>query len=152
LLKTRELVESIFNRKIGHQVEVRGCHPTVKNSGPELFLSKESSETKMDKGLKERRSSGMPKLRPCSKEGLKAWHYYWCYGVLTNKGLSLLPSKKAQKAAERVRYKYLYTTNGQKLVSTVVELGKGWKKLSRRATLKEDQQPQLTWTPRISVT
>jgi hypothetical protein len=72
--------------------------------------------------------------------------------VLTNKGLSLLPSKKAQKAAERVRYKYLYTTNGQKLVSTVVELGKGWKKLSRRATLKEDQQPQLTWTPRISVT
>jgi hypothetical protein len=31
----------------------------------------------------------------------------------------------------------------------MVELGKEWKKLRRRATLKEDQQSQLTWTPEI---
>jgi hypothetical protein len=35
----RELVESISRRKIGHQVKQWGCHPTFKNSDPELFLS-----------------------------------------------------------------------------------------------------------------
>jgi hypothetical protein len=39
--------------------------------------------------------------------------------------------------------RYLHPTNGQKMVTPVVELGKSWKKLRRRATL-EDQQSQLT--------
>jgi hypothetical protein len=34
----------------------------------------------------------------------------------------------------------------------VVELGKGWKKLRRRAVQQEDQQSQLTWIPGISKT
>jgi hypothetical protein len=59
---------------------------------------------------------------------------------------------KTQQAAERVRCRYLHPTNGQKLLTPVVELGKIWKKLRRRATLKEDQQSQLTWTPKISQT
>jgi hypothetical protein len=42
---------------------------------------------------------------------------------------------KTQQAAERVRCRYLHPTNGQKLLTPVVELGKGWKKLRRRATL-----------------
>ena len=42
-------------------------------------------------------------------------------------------STKVQQAAERVRCRYLHPTNGQKLVTPVVELGKSWKKL-RRAT------------------
>jgi hypothetical protein len=46
----------------------------------------------------------------------------------------------------------LHPTNGQKLQTPVVELGKGWKKLRRRMTLWEDQQSQLTWTPGISQT
>jgi hypothetical protein len=33
----------------------------------------------------------------------------------------------------------LYPTNGQKLLTLVVEGGKNWKKLRRRATLEEDQ-------------
>jgi hypothetical protein len=37
--------------------------------------------------------------------------------------------------AERVRYRYLHSTNGQELLITVVELGKSWKKLRKRATL-----------------
>jgi hypothetical protein len=36
----RELVESTTSRKTGHQVEGWDCHPTVKNTDPELFLSK----------------------------------------------------------------------------------------------------------------
>jgi hypothetical protein len=36
-----ELVEFTSSRKIGLQVEGWCCHPTVKNSDPELFLSKE---------------------------------------------------------------------------------------------------------------
>jgi hypothetical protein len=34
----------------------------------------------------------------------------------------------------------------------VVELGKGWKKLRRRATPEEDHQSQLTLNPEISQT
>jgi hypothetical protein len=43
--------------------------------------------------------------------------------------------RKIQQAAERVRCRYLYPTNGQKLLILVVELGKSWKKLRRRVTL-----------------
>jgi hypothetical protein len=42
--------------------------------------------------------------------------------------------RKAPQAAERVRYRYLYPNNGQKLVTSVVDIGKSWKKL-RRVTL-----------------
>jgi hypothetical protein len=42
---------------------------------------------------------------------------------------------KIQHAAERVRCRYLHTTNGQKLLIPVVELWKNWKKLKRRVTL-----------------
>jgi hypothetical protein len=44
--------------------------------------------------------------------------------------------RKTQQAAETVRYRYLYLlTNGQKMVTPVVELGKSWKKMRRKATL-----------------
>jgi hypothetical protein len=43
--------------------------------------------------------------------------------------------RKIQQAAERVRCRYLHSTNQQKLVTPVVELGKSWKKLRRRAIL-----------------
>jgi hypothetical protein len=46
----------------------------------------------------------------------------------------------------------MYPSNGQKLLTPVVELGRGWKKLRRRVTLWEDQQFQLTWPPKISQT
>jgi hypothetical protein len=36
----RELEELTSSRKTEHQVEGWGCHPTVKNSDPELFLPK----------------------------------------------------------------------------------------------------------------
>jgi hypothetical protein len=57
-----------------------------------------------------------------------------------------------QQAAERARCRYLHPTKGQKQLTPVVELGKGLKKLRRRAILKEDQQSQLIWTPKISQT
>jgi hypothetical protein len=84
----RELVESTSSRKTGHQVEGWDCHSTVKNSDPGLFLSKGQ---KMEKRLRERQSSYWPYL------GSKAWHYYWCYGVLTDRGLSCLSFKKSNK-------------------------------------------------------
>jgi hypothetical protein len=35
-------------------VEGWGCHPTVKNSDPELFLSKRTAGTKIEKRLREK--------------------------------------------------------------------------------------------------
>jgi hypothetical protein len=43
--------------------------------------------------------------------------------------------KKTQQAAEKVRCRYLHPTNGQELLTPVIELGKSWKKLRRRAIL-----------------
>ena len=43
--------------------------------------------------------------------------------------------QKTQQAAERVRCIYLHPTNGQKQLTPVVELEKGWKKPRRRTTL-----------------
>jgi hypothetical protein len=68
----RELIESTSSRKIGHQVEGFGCHPTVKNSDQELFLSKRTSGEKMEKKLKKRRSSDWPNLGSVSRGGSKA--------------------------------------------------------------------------------
>jgi hypothetical protein len=55
--------------------------------------------------------------------------------------------QKTLKAAERVICRYLHPTNGQKLLTLVVELGKSWEELRMRKTLLQDLQSQLTWTP-----
>jgi hypothetical protein len=66
----RELVESTYSRKTGHQVEEWGCHPTVKNSDAELFLSRRNAGTKMEKRLRERQSD-RHNLGPISRRGSK---------------------------------------------------------------------------------
>jgi hypothetical protein len=40
-----------------------------------------------------------------------------------------------QKAVERVKCRYLHPANRQKLLTPLVELGEGWKKLRRSMTL-----------------
>ena len=63
----KEFVESVSTRKTGHQVEGWGCHPTVKNSDPELFLSERTARTKMEMRLRERRSSDQSDLGSMSR-------------------------------------------------------------------------------------
>ena len=47
------------------------------------------------------------------------------------KGPSMITLQKTQWAVERVRCRYLHPTNGQKLLTPVVELRKGRRKLRR---------------------
>jgi hypothetical protein len=42
----RELIDFISSRKTGHQMAGWGYHPTVKNSDPELLLSKRTTGKK----------------------------------------------------------------------------------------------------------
>jgi hypothetical protein len=43
------------SRKTGHQVEGCGCHPTIKHSDPEFFLSEKTAGTKIEKKTKKKR-------------------------------------------------------------------------------------------------
>ena len=56
----RELIESTSSRKTGHQMKGWGFHPTVKNSDPEMFLSKRTAGTKIEKRLRKKWSSDQP--------------------------------------------------------------------------------------------
>jgi hypothetical protein len=53
-------------------VRKRNLLSVVKNSDPELFLSKRTVGTKMKKRLRERRLSDQPKLGPISRDSPKA--------------------------------------------------------------------------------
>jgi hypothetical protein len=98
-----------------------------------LFLSERTAGVERERSLRKRRSSYRLSMDPaqgevprpdtiteameCSQKGI--YHAF----------------RKAQQAAERVGCRYLHPINGQKLLTPVVELGKSWKKLRRRATL-----------------
>jgi len=61
--------------------------------------------------------------------------------------------KAQQAAAEIFRCRFLHPTNGQKILTPVVELGKSLKKnLRKRATLYKVQYSQLTRIPKNSQT
>ena len=70
--------KKMWNSGEGKLVEPRAAsrgwdyHPTVNNSDPELFLSKITAGTKVEKRLKERRSSDRSKLGSSSRKGSKA--------------------------------------------------------------------------------
>ena len=83
-------------------MEGGGCHLTVKNSDPELFLSKRTAGTKMKKRLRERKSSDWPKLGYTLKEAPSPD----TITVLTDRSLAWLFSKRPKKAADCDRSRY----------------------------------------------
>ena len=67
---------------------------TVKISDPEVSLSKRAAGTKMEKRLREKQSSIWSNWGSTSWGDIKAWHYYWCCDVLTDRSLAWLSSER----------------------------------------------------------
>ena len=65
----KKLVETTTSGGTRPQVEGWGSHPTVKNSEPELFLSKIIAGIKIEKKLRENQSTDRPNLGSISREG-----------------------------------------------------------------------------------
>jgi hypothetical protein len=107
-------------RKTNKQTNNNNNNKTkTKTSDPDLFLSKRTAGTKMEKSLMERMSSDRLKLGSISRGGSKLTLLLmlWCSH---KKGLIITALKKAQQAAGRVRCRYLHPINGQKLLTPVV--------------------------------
>jgi hypothetical protein len=97
-----------------------------------LFVSKRTAGTKMEKKLRERQYSDQINFRSTSRGGSKAWYNFWCYDVLTDRSLAWLSSERPNKQlAETDTYTQPLEWSGR---TPVVELGKCWMKLRRRAT------------------
>ena len=88
----------------------------------------------MERRLKETQSNDQPNLGSISWEGTKAWHYYWCYDVLTDGSLEWLFSDSLyQQLTEAEANTYIYSIIELMLGIPIVELGEGLKKLKERA-------------------
>ena len=131
----RELVEPTSSRKTKLQVRGWGFLPSVKNSDSDSLTSKRTAGIKIEKQLRERRSSDLPKLESSSRGCSKTWHYYWLYGVLTNRCLERLPSERPNKQ--------LTETNADTYQSTEVLDQCGW--IGGRLQESEEEGNHIGW-------
>jgi hypothetical protein len=95
-------------------------------SHPYFFLSERTTGMKMERSLRKRSSGGQDQSGIQLKgrsQNLTLLLRLWC---AHKKGPIMTALRKTQQAVERVRCRYLQSTNGQKLLLTpMVELGKG---------------------------
>ena len=127
----RELIEPTSST--GHQMRDGVAIPQSKTL-TQFLLSDRTAGRKMEKNLRKRRSSDRPNWDPTQgkAQGLTLLLRICC--AYKNRPI-MTALGKFQQAAERVRDRYLQPTNGQKLLTPMVELGESWKKLRRRVTL-----------------
>jgi hypothetical protein len=57
---------------------------------PELSLSKENAETKLEQRLMDRPSSDRLNLRSIPYAGTKPRNYFWCYVMLADRSMAVL--------------------------------------------------------------
>jgi hypothetical protein len=103
-------------------------------------------------GKKKKKKSPVkgPKWDPAQTGGPKAWHYYWGYGAFTKRYLPCLPSERPNKQLKS-QIQLFAPNQWTDAADPCCWIRGGWKML-RRAILKEDQQSQLIWIPKISQT
>jgi len=120
-----DVIEPTSSRKTGHQVRDGAAQSSYYNCS----CLKELQRWKGKEVQGQAQSVFQLKGRP---QGLTLLLRLW---GTHRKGPIMTALQKTQQAALRVRFRYVHPTNGQKLLTPVVELGKSWRKLRRRETL-----------------
>jgi hypothetical protein len=126
----RELVESISSRKTGgHQVEAWGCHPTVKYSDLDLFLSERTTCTKHGEESEGKEVQWQAQIGIQFKGRLQGLTLWLCYGELTDRSLAWLSSErpnKLLKASDVGTYTWPMDRSQGPLWLNYRKAGRGW--------------------------
>jgi hypothetical protein len=111
-----------------------GCYPTVKTLTNNCFCLRELQRMKLRRAWRKEDPYTVPKQDPAQGEVPRPDSITETMERSQKWDLSWMPSEKPNIEAERIRCKYLQTKQWTEGSDPVVELGKSWKKLTKRVT------------------
>ena len=130
--RERELIETTSSRKTGHQMRDEVAIPQS-HLWPIIAPVWKSYRDRNGEKPEEKKVQQQSQTESSSREGHKAWHYYYGYGALIKRDLSWLPSERLNKQMKKPDADICAQLMARSTDPCWIR--EGWKKLRRRAIL-----------------